>query len=542
MDEGDLEQEVIFKRIRDLMAECNSSGYIHWEALSRPNENISYGAWDWALKSRYVNFNYVFVAEDDYVPSLLEFDREVLNRYFSDEQARKEVVKVVGLWVGDQSGVPCRVAEKDKIMSEAIRYASRSNKSHAAVAHGVVNVAVYNLLGGFRLPASDLIVGRMTGTAARLDSCMIQQLYLKNYTEAGYKVLSMAEHYSVPYSECPGVIHHFGVDGAPAVFVPCELEVSGNTTMLQPMKDRLQRYCSLQTEQEAWGGEHSDKIVHRISSNDTDWLDSVCEFNAGMSTNSNAEYGPDQVHPDRLLIHNEGQKETFCQLTGLEVEIIALPDVGGLGSLATHKTQDDRVVHPTAYRIGYYMHTVLNNSSPGDVVLEIGGGWGLLAALTITNADRKYVICDIPSTISTAASFLSLLGKKVCLPVEHDEKDMQELVSEYDVVFIEQSQFSMLQSVDVGCAVSTACLPELPRDYIDFYLSGLNNIRPGCIYIDYTTEARGLYLEGSFPVFDEFYTQSFSRRTPINCYIPWTKSPDYGTDELVKEVLYVVKR
>lgn len=305
------------------------------------------------------------------------------------------------------------------------------------------------------------------------------------------------------------------------------------------MKDRLQRYCSLHTEPEVWGGKHSDEIVQRIASNDTDWLDSVCEFNAGRSTNSNEEYGPSQVHPARLLIHLEGQKETFCQLTGLEIEKIALPDVGGLGSLAMHKTQDDRVVHPTAYRIGYYMHTLLNNSSPGDVVLEIGGGWGLLAALTVTNADRKYVICDIPSTISTAASFLSLLGKKVCLPVEHDGKDMQELLSEYDVVFIEQTQFFMLGSVDVGCAVAMNCLPEFPKGCIDFYLGGLNNIRPGRIYIDYTDDAHGLYLEGSLPVFDEFYTQIFSRRTPMNQYIPWTKRPDYGTDEVIKEVLYV---
>lgn len=226
MDEGNLEQERIFQRIRDLMVECNSSGYIHWEAFSRPNENISYGAWDWALKSRYVNFDYAFVTEDDYVPSLLEFDREVLNRYFSSKQARKEVVKVVELWIGDQSAVPCRVAEKDKAMSFSLAKAVEDDISHSSVPHGVVNIAVYNLLGGFYLPPPSLTIGRITSAASRKDSCMIQQLYLKYYTDAGYKVLSMSEHYSVPYLERPGVIYHFGVDGAPAVFVPCELEDS----------------------------------------------------------------------------------------------------------------------------------------------------------------------------------------------------------------------------------------------------------------------------------------------------------------------------
>lgn len=194
---------------------------IQWEIVRRPNINISYGAWDWGLKEIYSDFDYVFTVEDDYVPHLVGFDREVIQRYFSDEDSRENVVKAASLWVDDTL-----FAHDRKQGSKLLR----EGKPHAAISNGVVNVSVYNKVAeGFRLPSPALTEQSNNQYALQMD-------YLKNHTDAGYRVVNMGQHYCMPYVDTKGPKYTFGALDSPILFVPVEWRPTNKQKTLQRLE------------------------------------------------------------------------------------------------------------------------------------------------------------------------------------------------------------------------------------------------------------------------------------------------------------------
>jgi hypothetical protein len=216
------EQEQNFQAAQELITSKLRSD-IQWEVVRRPNFNISYGAWDWGLKEIYSDFDYVFTVEDDYVPDLVGFDREVIQRYFSDEYSRENVVKAASLWVDDTL-----FAHDRNQGSNALR----AGLPHAAISNGVVNVSVYaKVAKGFRLPSPPIEGSPVSLTASgkvrqigdfRTNEGWnaLQMDYLKNHTDAGYRVINMGQHYSAPFVDTGQSRYSFGATDGPVLFTP----------------------------------------------------------------------------------------------------------------------------------------------------------------------------------------------------------------------------------------------------------------------------------------------------------------------------------
>jgi len=206
------DQEQAFKEVQKLITSRKLRTDIRWEAVRRQNHNISYGAWAWGLKGIYSDFDYVFTIEDDYVPDHVGFDQEVIQRYFSDEDAKENVVKAASLWADDT------LFEHDRNQGSR---ALRGGMPHAAISNGVVNVSVYaKVAEGFRL-RSPPITGQ-GDFRTNPDWNALQMGYLKNHTDAGYRVINMGQHYSAPFVDTAHGRYSFGALDGPALFVPVE--------------------------------------------------------------------------------------------------------------------------------------------------------------------------------------------------------------------------------------------------------------------------------------------------------------------------------
>lgn len=206
------DQGKAFKEVQELIASRQLRTDIRWEAVCRQNLNISYGAWAWGLKGIYPDFDYVFTVEDDYVPDHVGFDQEVIQRYFSDEDAKENVVKAASLWVDDT------LFEHDRNQGSN---ALRSGLPHAAISNGVVNVSVYNKVAeGFRFP-SPPITG-LGNFRTNQGWNALQMEYLKNHTDAGYRVINMGQHYSAPFVDTTQRRYSFGASDGPILFAPVE--------------------------------------------------------------------------------------------------------------------------------------------------------------------------------------------------------------------------------------------------------------------------------------------------------------------------------
>ena len=215
IDEGNAEQEASFASAKELVESHNSTSAITWDIVSRPNRNASYGAWAFGLDTLSSDLDYVFLMEDDYVPVLAGFDEDVIRRYFSTEEAQSNVISAVSVWV-DDTLLPADRFKGSKAIRQGV--------AHAAVSNGIVNVSAYrSVAGGFAFSIHS--PGSSEGATHRHynAACDTQVCYLNPYTESGYRVINMSEHYRIPFISAEG--HRgwvFGPPDAPALFSPVE--------------------------------------------------------------------------------------------------------------------------------------------------------------------------------------------------------------------------------------------------------------------------------------------------------------------------------
>jgi len=219
VDDGNAEQESSFAAAKELVEAHNSTSSVTWDIIRRPNKDASYGAWAFGLDTLSSDLDYVFLVEDDYVPVLTGFDEDVVRRYFSTEEAQSNVISAVSVWV-DDTLIP---ADRRK-GSKAVRHGI----PHAAVSNGIVNVSVYrSVAGGFafsRKPPGPLEGGSGATNMYYSAACDTQACYLQPYTDAGYRVINMSEHYRIPFISAKG--HRdwvFGPSDSPILFSPVEL-------------------------------------------------------------------------------------------------------------------------------------------------------------------------------------------------------------------------------------------------------------------------------------------------------------------------------
>ena len=203
VDEGNVEQLASFESAKKLVEEYNSGEcHIPCEIFRRPNENYSYGAYAWGLKEHCADLDYVFTIEDDYLPGFCGFDRDIIQRYLSDQNTCADVIGAVAVWVDDT------------ILAKEYKWLLPNTPPHAALSHSIISVSVYNSVpGGF---AFSKVQGKY-GSAT-------QFVYLEPYVKAGYRVINMSQHYRIPYlGSQRGTKWMFGPENAPILFEPVEL-------------------------------------------------------------------------------------------------------------------------------------------------------------------------------------------------------------------------------------------------------------------------------------------------------------------------------
>ena len=197
----------------------------NWEVLSRPNENISYGAWKWYLDNHCKGFDYVYVLEDDYSPTFKGYDLEVINKVFDTEEARNSIVKACSLYVDGT------LTEADKSQGSK---SLRAGVPHAAVSNGLVNMRVYREVPeGFNVPtaqdraAYSPSLSKDVRQRRRRAAASLQATYLHSYTHhpSGlFRCVNLGQYYSVPFIETMNSeVMYFGKADAPVLFSPSEL-------------------------------------------------------------------------------------------------------------------------------------------------------------------------------------------------------------------------------------------------------------------------------------------------------------------------------
>ena len=216
VDADDEQQRSTFAAAKSLVESHNADSSVQWDIFRRPNENASYGAWASGLEALGSELDYVFLVEDDYVPTFPGFDADVVQRYFSNERAQSSIIGATSVWVDDT----LLAGDRHK-GSKAIR----QGVPHAAVSNGIVNVSVYNKVeGGFAFAGDASALGQVPNRAYYKSACDTQVCYLKPYTTAGYKVINMSQHYRIPFVSSDGRRDWaFGPPDAETLFIPVEL-------------------------------------------------------------------------------------------------------------------------------------------------------------------------------------------------------------------------------------------------------------------------------------------------------------------------------
>ncbi|RLI51969.1 hypothetical protein DRO61_00950 [Candidatus Bathyarchaeota archaeon] len=154
---------------------------------------ISYGSWDWAIKNKLYDLDYVFLLEDDYIPVSYGYDK-VLMECILNHQDSTKIVKAVSHW----------------------GHGTNTNRNHAMVSNGIVNVDLFLKKGGFYLVPL---------------KAKLQRRYLKDYDNhrnSDFKILNLSEYYMCLYfhsreSKGKSGIKIYGNLNSQPLIVPIEL-------------------------------------------------------------------------------------------------------------------------------------------------------------------------------------------------------------------------------------------------------------------------------------------------------------------------------
>ena len=188
--DGGLDDETYEEAVK-LVTERHISDERDWYIYKRPNTYFSYGAWEYALQNHVEDLPFAFLIEDDYVPCKEGFDRELVERYFTEEKNRSHVIYCSSWW--------------------AYNCSANSN--------GIINVALFKHRNTFNLPRRN----PRRHFYKHGDAC--QHAFLRKFTSKGYKIINMADHYAFPFfcmTERRDV--HRGVEGGDILLRPISYE------------------------------------------------------------------------------------------------------------------------------------------------------------------------------------------------------------------------------------------------------------------------------------------------------------------------------
>jgi hypothetical protein len=241
----------------------------------------------------------------------------------------------------------------------------------------------------------------------------------------------------------------------------------------------------------------------------------------------------------KLAKHIEFQEKLYLKLTGLPLETIYFPNtIKMCGKIIDENT----IIPVTAYRLGYHYSVIndlltLGSDSNRKTIVEIGGGWGAFAYI-LTNSIKNvaFVIIDIEQALINIGYVLEKYGKRICFCNEYDDINSVIHNTDIDVILALPNELKKLTQCDI--VISAACMPELPKETIDYYVNICQQICIGYMYFDYTNECNGVYFEKKCNKINGFALQ-VDRLTPITCYMcPYKDDDSYGQREIITERLY----
>lgn len=223
-----------------------------------------------------------------------------------------------------------------------------------------------------------------------------------------------------------------------------------------------------------------------------------------------------------LLSHMEKHEEIYKRLTGLSTDIL---EVSNRVNLIGKHVSSTSVIPVTAYRIGYYAYQInrLLRQDKRQVVLEIGGGYGLLAnVLSRIHKNTCHIIVDLPCTAILSAFFLCNTDKRVCLYGEFAGPITNEMTDMYDVIIVPPNAIHDIPTGTVDIVVNTASFPEMDISIIHGYIQQIARIQPKHFYYD------NLMLELNAKEMQAYcaeflapsYKLIFKQETPIHYNIP----------------------
>lgn len=130
------------------------------------------------------------------------------------------------------------------------------------------------------------------------------------------------------------------------------------------------------------------------------------------------------------------------------------------------------------------------NKIDNPVIVEIGGGYGLLASL-INNMVKKakYIMIDIPPVLSLAATYLAIIhpGKKQYI-LNFDKDDFSSInqsIQDSDIIFVPHYSAELLHSLPkIDLAINTFSFQEMAEQNIHHYCNILANKLQGILYSD----------------------------------------------------------
>ena len=147
--------------------------------------------------------------------------------------------------------------------------------------------------------------------------------------------------------------------------------------------------------------------------------------------------------------------------------------------------EGERVLPYSSYRFGLYLDFLIGQSvlteQRRSVLMEVGAGWGGLAALVKGKfPSTRYIILDIPTSTVFQMGLLHRLGHKKILSLDANATaaDAQRVLccEVFDFLFIGPTQVELLPSNAIDVTVNFDSMVEMPKRTIALYLKQIARV------------------------------------------------------------------
>jgi hypothetical protein len=193
---------------------------------------------------------------------------------------------------------------------------------------------------------------------------------------------------------------------------------------------------------------------------------------ASYSVRGLTGFSPVGLLKRRLILQGmERDLRIWKSLTGAAVSALDAPAIGSPWGVEV----DGCLLYPGVCRAHYFAQHIAGLANEGDIVAEIGGGYGELAYRLLRMKAVHYVCFDLPDTLLRSSYFLSRAfpQKRILLFDELGTQPLtRELIEQYDIVLAPNFLIPKLEAADI--TVNTRSLSEMSRETVHEYIRHIN--------------------------------------------------------------------